>query len=286
MAKLVQNSELPQTLMDAVALAQAHAFVKSRAPFAPRLAVILGSGLGPFAEQVQDRTVIPTSDIPDYPRSTVVGHAGRWIFGAVAGKKILALQGRVHMYEGYPPAIVGFPVQLMAELGIQRLIVTNAAGGLNPQFVPGDLMLIDDQINLMFANPLRGQHRKEWGERWPDMYAPYSPELQKIALEAALESGISLRRGVLLAAKGPSYETAAEVQMARRLGGDAITMSTVPEVIVAVSRRMQVLGISCITNLATGLSLHKLDHQEVTETANRISATFTRLLAGIIGRIG
>jgi purine-nucleoside phosphorylase len=162
----------PPALLDAQALAQARAFLKDRAPFVPRLAVILGSGLGPFAEQVRDALAIPTTDIPHYPRSTVAGHAGRWIFGSVAGKRILAMQGRVHMYEGYPAATVVFPVHLMAELGIERLIVTNAAGGINPQFAPGDLMLIDDHINLMFANPLRGQHRKEWGDRWPDMCAP------------------------------------------------------------------------------------------------------------------
>lgn len=281
----MSTGELPQAVVDAEALAQAYAFIKTKAPFAPRLAVILGSGLGPFAEQVQDRTAIPAAEIPQYPRSTVAGHAGRWIFGTIAGKNILALQGRVHLYEGYPPAVVGFPVHVMAELGVERLIVTNAAGGLNPQFAPGDLMLIDDHINLMFANPLRGQHRKQWGERWPDMQAPYSPPLQKTVLQIALDLGISLRRGVLFAAKGPSYESAAEVQMARRFGADAVTMSTVPEVIVAVSRRMQVLGISCITNLATGLSPHKLDHEEVTDTANRISATFTRLLTAIIKRL-
>ncbi len=281
----MRAAEPPQELVDAEALAQAAVFLRRQMPLAPRLAIILGSGLGPFADHVREGLVIPTAEIPHYPRSTVAGHAGRWIFGTIAGKRILALQGRVHMYEGYPPATVGFPVQLMAELGIQKLIVTNAAGGLNMHFAPGDLMLIDDHLNMMFANPLRGQHRKEWGERWPDMFAPYTPALQEIALQTALALGIPLRRGVLFAAKGPSYETAAEVQMARRLGADAVTMSTVPEVIVAVSRRMQVLGISCITNLATGLSQGKLDHEEVTHTANRISATFTRLLTGIIRRI-
>jgi purine-nucleoside phosphorylase len=279
------SSESPLPLIEAEALARATAFVKSKAPDVPRLAVILGSGLGAFAERVQDGIVIPTAEIPHYPRSTVAGHAGRWIIGSIAGKKILAMQGRVHMYEGYPPATVVFPVHVMAELGIGRLIVTNAAGGINPLFVPGDLMLIDDHINMMFANPLRGQHRKEWGDRWPDMYAPYTPDLQKIALQTALELGIPLRRGILFAARGPSYETAAEIQMARRFGADAVTMSTVPEVIVAVSHRMQVMGISCITNLATGLSAGKLDHEEVTETANRIGATFTQLLTGVIKRI-
>ncbi|MGH7493733.1 MAG: purine-nucleoside phosphorylase [bacterium] len=277
--------ESPLPLIEAEALAQACAYVRSKSPDVPHLAVILGSGLGAFAERVQDGIVIPTEEIPHFPRSTVAGHAGRWIIGSIAGKRILAMQGRVHMYEGYPPTTVVFPVHTMAALGVERMIVTNAAGGINPLFAPGDLMLIDDHINMMFANPLRGQHRKDWGDRWPDMIAPYAPEFQKIALQTAVELGIPLRRGILFAARGPSYETAAEIQMARHFGAHAVTMSTVPEVIVAVSRRMQVIGISCITNLATGMSAGKLDHQEVTETANRIGATFTQLLTGVIKRI-
>lgn len=275
-----------QPILDAELLAQAAAFVRTRRPFSPRLALILGSGLGFFAEELRHAKIIPTNEIPHYPHSTVAGHAGKWILGELAGKKILAVQGRVHTCEGYPAAKIGFMVHLMAELGVQRLLVTNAAGGLNPRFTPGDLMLIDDHINLMFVNPLRGQHRKEWGERWPDLHAPYDPGLQKIALQVALESNIALQRGVLCAARGPSYETAAEIQMMKRFGADAVTMSTVPEVLVAVARRMQVLGLSCITNLATGLSLHKLDHAEVTETANKIGERLARLLTGIIKRVG
>lgn len=267
-------------------LQQAAAFLKEKISVVPQLAAILGSGLGPFAETATDTAIIPTSTIPGYPVSTVAGHAGRWIFGEIAGKKILLMQGRVHSYEGYPLASVAFPVHLMAVLGITKLIVTNAAGGVNPLFQPGDLMLIDDHINLMFTSPLRGQQQRKWGPRWPDMSDPYSRELQAIALKVAMELQIPLRRGVLLASKGPSYESAAEVQMARRIGADALTMSTVPEVIAAVYRRMQVLGISCITNLATGLSAQKLDHAEVTETANRISATFARLMQGIVKEIG
>jgi purine-nucleoside phosphorylase len=264
---------------------QAKAFVQKQHSAMPKLAAILGSGLGPFAETLEDATIIPTSEIPGYPVSTVPGHAGRWVFGEIDGKKILLVQGRVHFYEGYPIAQVAFPVHLLAELGIEKLIVTNAAGGLNPLFAPGDLMLIDDHINLMFAGPLRGQHQRKWGPRWPDMSGPYSQELQATALGVAAALQIPLRRGVLLAAKGPSYETAAEIQMARRLGADAVTMSTVPEVIAAVYHRMRVLGISCITNLATGLSHKKLDHAEVTETANRISQTFARLMWGIVKAI-
>ncbi len=273
-------------LLRADLLAQAAEFVRVRRPFFPRLGVILGSGLGPFAEQLQNTQSISTAEIPGYPRSTVSGHAGCWIFGSLSGKNLLVAQGRAHTYEGYPASQIGFMIHLMAELGIQRLIVTNAAGGLNPQFAPGDLMLIEDHINMMFSNPLARQHRKEWGERWPDMRAPYDPALQKLALQVALDLRIPLRRGVLCAVRGPSYETAAEVQMAKRFGADAVTMSTVPEVIVAISRRMQTLGLSCITNLATGLSLQKLDHAEVTATAHRMSATFTQLLTRIIKRIG
>lgn len=277
---------LARPLLNAEALAQAAEFVRARRPFAPRLALILGSGLGPFAEALRDPQIVATADIPHYPRATVAGHAGKWIFGELAGKKILAVQGRVHTYEGYPAATIGFMVHLMAELGVQRLLVTNAAGGLNSRFTPGDLMLIDDHINLMFVNPLRGQHRKEWGERWPDLHAPYDPGLQQIALRVAVEAGLALQRGVLCAARGPSYESAAEIQMMKRFGADAVTMSTVPEVLVAVSRRMQVLGLSCITNMATGLSTKKLHHAEVTETANRIGERLARLLTGIIKRVG
>jgi purine-nucleoside phosphorylase len=280
------STSTPDYIIDEPVLQQAAAFLKEKISVTPQLAAILGSGLGPFAETATNTTVIPTSAIPGYPVSTVSGHAGRWVFGEIAGKKILLVQGRVHFYEGYPIARVAYPVHLLAELGVKKLIVTNAAGGVNPQFQPGDLMLIDDHINLMFASPLRGQQQRKWGPRWPDMSDPYSRELQAVALKVATELQIPLRRGVLLVSKGPSYESAAEVQMAKRIGADALTMSTVPEVIAAVYRRMQVLGISCITNLATGLSSQKLDHAEVTETANRISATFARLMGGIVKEIG
>jgi len=281
-----ETNQAPEFIVDEQLLQQAAAFIKEKIGDLPRLAAILGSGLGPFADAAQNAVSIPTATIPNYPVSTVSGHAGRWVFGEIAGKKVLLMQGRIHTYEGYPIARVTFPVHLMAELGIKKLIVTNAAGGVNPQINPGDLMLIDDQINLMFANPLRGQDKRKWGPRWPDMSEPYSHELQEVAMRVACELQIPLRRGVIFTSKGPSYESAAEVQMARRLGADALTMSTVPEVITAVYRRMQVLGISCVTNLATGISSQKLDHAEVTETANRISATFARLMRGIVREIG
>jgi purine-nucleoside phosphorylase len=280
------TKNLPEFIVDEPTLQQAKNFLKHQIDRMPKLAAILGSGLGSFADTIVNATAIPTSEIPGYPVSTVQGHAGRWVFGDIEGKEILLMQGRVHSYEGYSLSRVTYPVHLMTELGVERLIVTNAAGGVNPLFQPGDLMLIDDHINLMFGGPLRGQHQRKWGPRWPDMSEPYNRELQEIALRVAAELQIPLRRGVLLAARGPSYETAAEIQMARRLGADAVTMSTVPEVITAVYRRMRVLGISCITNLATGLSHKKLDHAEVTETANRISHTFARLMRGIVKELG
>jgi purine-nucleoside phosphorylase len=283
---MAESIAAPDYIIDEPMLQQAATFLKEKISMMPQLAAILGSGLGPFAETATNTTIIPTNAIPGYPVSTVSGHAGRWVCGEIAGKKILLVQGRVHFYEGYPISRVAYPVQLLAELGVKKLIVTNAAGGVNSQFQPGDLMLIDDHINLMFASPLRGQQQRKWGPRWPDMSDPYSRELQAVALNVATELQIPLRRGVLLVSKGPSYESAAEVQMAKRIGADALTMSTVPEVIAAVYRRMQVLGISCITNLATGLSSQKLDHAEVTETANRISATFARLMQGIVKEIG
>jgi purine-nucleoside phosphorylase len=278
-------NQIPEYIVDEPQLLQAASFIKEKLGAIPQLAAILGSGLGPFADAAENATIIPTSMIPNYPVSTVSGHAGRWVFGELEGKKILLLQGRIHTYEGYPIARVTFPVHLMAELGIKKLIVTNASGGVNPLFKAGDLMLIDDQINLMFANPLRGQVQRKWGPRWPDMSEPYNRELQEITMRVARELKIPLQRGVIFTSKGPSYESAAEVQMARRMGADALTMSTVPEVIAAVYRRLQVLGISCVTNLATGLSPQKLDHAEVTETANRISATFAKLMRGIVKEI-
>lgn len=280
------SDSIPDYYVDETALQEAKEFILSRWQQTSKLAIILGSGLGPFADSIQQDAVIPTKEIPHYPISTVAGHAGRWIFGQVAGKKILALAGRVHTYEGYPISRVAFMVHLLAEIGVTRLIVTNASGGVNQQFAPGDLMLIDDHINLLFANPLRGQHDKKWGERWPDMAQPYDRELQETAMRVARDLKISLRRGVIVCSKGPSYESAAEVRMYQRLGGDAATMSTVPEVITAVSRGMKVLGISCVTNMCTGLSDKKLDHAEVTETANRISERFATLVKGIVKEIG
>lgn len=264
------------------ALQEAQEFLNKRVKRFPKIAVILGSGLGNFANELTDTVEIPTRDIPNYPVSTVQGHAGRWVFGNVSGKYILAMKGRVHFYEGYPMQQVVFPTHLMANIGIQTLVVTNASGGVNPLFRPGDLMLIEDQINLFFTNPLIGQEASALGPRFPDMSQPYNKELMALARHVAQEEGIPLRTGVLVGSRGPTYETAAEIRMFQRLGGDAATMSTVPEVIAANQRGLRVLGISCITNLATGLSAQPLTHEEVTLVADQVQEKFHHLVKAIL----
>jgi len=266
-------------------LKTALSFVESHVTSPPQIGIILGSGLGPFADQVENATELATATIPHYPVSTVPGHAGKWIFGDIAGTHVLAVQGRIHSYEGYQVSKVSFPVHLMAELGIRTLIVTNAAGGLNRQFQPGDLMLITDQINMMFDNPLVGENEDALGPRFPDMSQPYDRDLMLLAEQTALDLGIRLQKGVLGVMKGPTYETAAEVRMMQFLGADAGSMSTVPEVITAVYRGMRVLGISCITNPGTGMSPNKLTHDEVTEVADFVKHKFTKLIREIICRI-
>jgi purine-nucleoside phosphorylase len=267
-------------------LRESRRFIESKLNPVARTGIILGSGLGPFADELAEAVALDCRDIPHYPVSTVEGHAGRWVFGKVGGVDILAMQGRVHAYEGYSIAAVTYPIHLMAEIGIRNLIITNAAGAVNSRFQPGDLMLIVDHINLMFDNPLFGPNDPRLGPRFPDMSEPYSRDLIALAESAALELGIPLRKGVLVASKGPAYETAAEVEMYRRLGGDAATMSTVPEVIAAVYRGVRVLGISCITNLATGLSDRPLSHEEVVEVGRQVRQKFAALIKGVVGRIG
>ena len=265
-------------------LRESKRFLESRLQPATSIGIILGSGLGPFADELEEAVVIDSGDIPHYPVSTVEGHAGRWVFGKVGGVDVLAMQGRVHAYEGYSVSAVTYPVQLMAEIGVRTLIVTNAAGAVNPRLQPGDLMLIADHVNLMFDNPLFGPSDPRLGPRFPDMSEPYSADLIAMAESAALDLGIPVRKGVLVASKGPTYETAAEVVMYGRIGGDAATMSTVPEVIAAVYRGMRVLGISCITNLATGLSERPLSHDEVVEVGQQVREKFAALIRAVVGR--
>ncbi len=283
----VKNRKAHKTMLnlDKTNLQEALSFIKSKTENKPKIALILGSGLGPFASEIENAAIIPTESIPHYPVSTVSGHAGKWIFGEISGKSVLALKGRIHSYEGYPFKTVVFPIHLMAELGIKTLIVTNAAGGLNPHFTPGDLMVICDHINLMFDNPLFGKNEDTAGPRFPDMSEPYTQRLIELAEKTALESGIRVKKGVLCGLKGPTYETAAEIKMMQKFGADAGTMSTVPEVITAVYRGFEVLGISCITNLATGMSTEKLSHDEVTEVADMVKDKFSHLIREIILRL-
>ena len=260
-------------------------YLTDQVEYFPKLAIILGSGLGPFSDHISDKLVIDTLQIPFYPKSTVEGHAGSWIVGNLENRKILALKGRIHFYEGYSIQDVTFPIQLLAELGITHLIITNAAGGLNLKFQPGDLMLINDHINFSFKNPLVSNDPLPPGKRFVDMSEPYDQELIQMTEETGLDLGIQLQKGVLINGLGPSYETAAEVRMLRMLGGDAATMSTVPEVLVANQNNMKVLGISCITNLATGMTQNRLDHLEVTEIAAQVSDKFQKLIKGVIKNI-
>lgn len=252
---------------------------------APETAVVLGSGMGGFADVLDDPVVINTSEIPHYPVSTVAGHPGRWISGHLNRIPVLCVQGRVHYYEGYSLNQVTFYVHLLAGLGVRNLILTTASGGLNPDFEPGDIMLIKDHINFSFQNPLVGPSDDQLGPRFPDMSEPYDSELRHLAEQAATERGIAIKQGVFVWITGPSYETAAEVKAMHFLGGDAVSMSTVPEVIVARQRRLRVLGLSLITNKGTGLSGTPLSHNEVTLRAKAAGEKMQKLISETIALI-
>ncbi|MFT3711565.1 MAG: purine-nucleoside phosphorylase [Archangium sp.] len=255
------------------------AVIRARAPgFAPKLGVILGSGLGAFADSLEKPIAIDYRDLPEFPTSSVHGHAGRLVLGFRGNVPIVAMQGRVHFYEGYAPWQVAFPARVLCRLGVKHLTVTNAAGGINGNFKVGDLMAITDHLNLAGFNPLVGPNVEALGPRFPDMSHAYDPALLETLRKVGRDLGVGLREGVYVALSGPSYETPAEIRMLRTLGGDAVGMSTVPEVIVASHMGVKVTGISCITNLAAGISQHKLSHDEVSETANQVKGTFTTLL--------
>jgi purine-nucleoside phosphorylase len=231
----------------------------------PRVGIVLGSGLAGLADLLEDPCVIPTSDLPDYPPSTVAGHEGVFLNGRIGDVPVLLLKGRIHAYEGYSLAQVVLPIRLMALAGIETLILTNAAGGLNAAFDPGDIMLIEDHLNLHHASPLYGENVDDWGPRFPDMTAVYNVALRKSALELANSTGFTLRQGVYASCPGPQYETPAEINMLRTLGADAVGMSTVPEAIVARHMGLRVLGFSLISNLAAGISPTPLNHEEVVQ---------------------
>ena len=243
------------------------AHIRTRTDAVPEIGMILGSGLGDFADTLENRQVIPFSDIPDFPMATVPGHTGAFVFGTRHGKSVVCLQGRLHYYEGHPMSLLTLPVRIMAKLGVKLLVLTNAAGGVNTAYRPGDLMLITDHINYSGMNPLIGEYHESFGTRFPDVSDLYSSGLRLKLKLAAVEAGINLRQGVYMMFSGPNYETPAEIRMARILGADAVGMSTVPEALVAAQCGLRVLGVSCITNLAAGVSPNKLSHQEVMETA-------------------
>jgi purine-nucleoside phosphorylase len=250
----------------------------------PVAAIVLGSGLGGLADEIEAVARIPFGEIPGFPAATVAGHAGALIAGTLAGKFVLALAGRFHMYEGHDVRLAAFPARVVHALGATTLIVSNAAGGVNRLWQPGDLMLIRDHINLMFRNPLVGAVEQS-DQRFPDMSDPYDPGLADVAREVAREQGLLLREGVYAGLLGPAYETAAEVRMLAFLGADAVGMSTVPEVIVARAIGMRVVGVSCITNLACGLSNTPITHAEVLETTARAAEKFRALVRGVVGRM-
>ncbi|KRQ86811.1 Purine nucleoside phosphorylase 1 [Caloramator mitchellensis] len=257
-------------------------YIKDRLPEIPEVAIILGSGLGILADEVEDKIEIPYNEIPNFPVSTVAGHAGKFVYGSLQGRKVLLMNGRFHFYEGYDMKIVTMPIRVFALLGIKKLIVTNAAGGVNTGFRPGDLMLIKDHVNFSMANPLIGKNMEEFGPRFPDMSNPYNKELIEIAKKVAKENNIEVVEGVYFMMTGPNYETPAEIRAIRKLGADAVGMSTVPEVIVANHSGIDVLGISCITNMAAGILDQPLNHEEVIETSMMVREKFVTLVKKII----
>ncbi len=259
--------------------------IRARTDVVPQVGLILGSGLGGFADRLEGSLAIEYGDIPHFPQSHVVGHHGRLVIGTRAGATCVAMQGRVHMYEGHTAQTVAFPARVLVALGAKVLIITNAAGGLNPRWLPGTLMLIRDHIDLLRDHPLRGPNDERLGPRFPDMTTAYAPELRALVKEVAAREDIELSEGVYVAMPGPCYETPAEVKMLQTLGADATGMSTVPEVVVARHMGARVIGISCITNQAAGITGAALSHDEVTETATRVRATFEGLLDAILGAL-
>ncbi|MCI5512264.1 MAG: purine-nucleoside phosphorylase [Eubacterium sp.] len=260
--------------------------VKKKIDFQPEVALVLGSGLGEYAREMDVKAVVPYKEIPGFPVSTVAGHQGRFLFGYVKQVPVVAMQGRVHYYEGYPITDVVLPVRLMGLLGAKKLILTNAAGGVNFSFNPGTLMVITDHIASMVPNPLIGPNMEELGTRFSDMSEIYDRKLREIILQAGRNTGVSLQQGVYVQLTGPSYESPAEIRMCRAMGADAVGMSTACEAVAARHMGLQVCGISCITNMAAGMSGQPLNHEEVQETADRVAEEFCRLVTETIGLMG
>lgn len=248
----------------------------------PEIALILGSGLGDMAEEAENKSFIDYKDIPNFPVSTVQGHKGRLVFGTIGGRDVVFMQGRFHYYEGYRMDEVVFPVWVFKALGVKRLVVTNAAGGVNTSFRPGDLMLIADHINFALTNPLIGPNFEELGPRFPDMSEACSKDMAEVVRKCAKAEGIGLQEGTYVFLTGPTYETPAEIRAMRVLGADAVGMSTVPEIITANHCGIKTVGISCITNMAAGILDQPLNHKEVIETADRVKDSFTRLIKSVV----
>jgi len=258
------------------------AYIRSKTRLEPRVAVVLGSGLGAFAEALADRAEIPYAEIPGWPVSTAVGHAGKLVLGRLDGLPVAVMAGRSHLYEGYTPAQVTMGVRVLRRLGVESILFTNAAGGINLSYSQGSLMLITDHINLQGANPLIGPNDDAVGPRFPDMSEAYSADYRETAHKVAAELGIQLSEGVYAALTGPSYETPAEIRYLRTIGADLVGMSTVPEVIVANYLGMRVLAISCVTNMAAGVLPQKISHQEVLETGRQVQDTLVRFLKALL----
>ena len=260
-------------------------YIQSKTGKKPETAIVLGSGLGQLADKLEDAVVIPYEELPHWKSSTAPGHNGRLLFGTLGGKEVVCMQGRLHYYEGYSMEDITYPVRVMAKLGVKNLLLSNAAGGINTDFAPGQLMLITDHINFLGRNPLMGPNEADFGVRFCDMSYAYHPELRRLALEAAEELGQNLAQGVYVATTGPSYETPAELRMFRMWGASAVGMSTVPEVIVANHSGLRVMGISCITNMAAGVLDQPLTEEEVLETGAKSGAAFQALMTRIVEKL-
>ncbi|MGN7357456.1 purine-nucleoside phosphorylase [Paenibacillus sp. SAF-054] len=270
------------TAINQTIIQEAAAYIQSKTEVKPEVGLILGSGLGILADLIKDGISIPYQDIPHFPVSTVEGHDGELLLGTIEGRAVVMMKGRFHMYEGYGPEVTAFPVRVMKELGVTSLLVTNAAGGVNTSYEPGDLMLISDHLNLTGKNPLIGPNDASLGVRFPDMSEGYSRRLRSLLKDTAAAKGIQVQEGVYAGLLGPTYETPAEIRMLRTLGADAVGMSTVSETIVARHAGLEVLGISCISNMAAGILDQPLSHDEVMETTDRVREKFLSLVLAVI----
>ena len=281
----IQMSSTPNSSTLYERAQEAARLIRSRTDVQVTVAIVLGSGLGAFANDLTEATEIPYDEIPGFARSTVEGHAGRLVIGKSGDVTVAAMQGRFHFYEGYSLQEVTFPMRVLKLLGVRTVVLTNAAGALNVEFTPGSLMVISDHLNLLGDNPLRGPNDERFGPRFPDLTSVYARRLQDLVIEEAKTLGLKLPRGIYGALAGPSYETPAEIRMLRTLGADVVGMSTVPEAIVARHMAMEVVGISCITNLAAGVSDEPIDHSQVMAIGERVRGDFTRLLGRVVGRL-